>query len=169
MSREGLTKAVIRFLENRDFKFSKFLGSGGFADIIAVVDPTGREVAVKIVEREDIWAVEDQYWPRLRHPHIIEVYDVMTVKKLGVKLYIMPVLPRALCDIVESKKFRNDPDSFRRIKKWSLQILSALEHLHTRGLAHLDLKSDNIMIDNEDNAVLVDFSGLNFTKDPVDR
>lgn len=165
MSRQRLTKAVIQFFENKNYKYTKFLGSGGFADIIAVLDPTGREVAVKIVQEQDVWHIEDQYWPRLKHQHLLEVFEVITVEELNV----MPVLPRTLDDIVKSKKFRKNPESFKRIKKWIFQILLAIEHLHSNGLVHLDIKSDNILIDNEDNAVLADFTGLNFAKDPIQR
>lgn len=71
--------------------------------------------------------------------------------------------------IVGSKEFRHDSDSFRRIKKWNLQILSVVEFLHSNSLEHLDIKSNNVLIDSEDNAILADFTGLNFTKDPIDR
>lgn len=167
MSRQR--KAVIRNLENRGYKFLKLLGKGSFADVIAVRDPSGKDVAVKIVQTEDIWAVEDQFWPTLQHPHILQVYDVITVQELDVKLYTMPILSKGLDDIVESKEFKKDPNSFNRIKKWMLQTLSAIQFLHQNGFTHLDIKTDNIMIDSEDNAVLADFSGLNFTKDPVER
>lgn len=161
--------AVIKYLQDRNYRYVRFLGAGGYADIISVISPSGREVAVKIVQREDVWPIEDKYWPRLRHPHILEVFEVMKIKELKVKLYITPVLPRTLDEIVESKDFRRDPKSYERLKKWAFQILLAMEFLHKKGMAHFDIKSDNVLIDSNDDAVLADFTGLNFTKDPVER
>lgn len=169
MSRKDLRTAVIHYLEERSYKYLGFLGGGGFADVIAVTDPTDREVAVKIIQGNDIWSIEDQHWPLLRHPNVLEVYDVLSVEELNVKLYVMPLLPLTLDDILKNKEFRKNPLSLNRIKKWSLQILSGLEYLHSNGFAHMDLKTDNILIDNEDNAILADFSGLNVTTHPIDR
>ena len=169
MSRKRIVKAVVRYLEERNYQFLCFLGSGGFADVISVLNPAGRKVAVKIMEKTHIWAIEDEYWPTLQHPNILPVIDVMTIEQLNVRLYFMPLLPNSLDEIIRSVRFRNDPNSFNRLKKWLLQILAAIEHLHSRHLCHLDIKSDNILIDDKDNAVLADFSGLNFTIFPINR
>lgn len=42
--------------------------------------------------------------------------------------------------------------------QWALQIGSALELLHSRGRAHLDIKPANIVLDANKNAVLIDVS-----------
>lgn len=169
MSRKQLKKAVIRYLEERDYKFLQDLGTGGFTDVIAVLTPDKQKEAIKIVQKKKIWPIEDQYWPTLHHPNLVQLKNVMNIEELDIKLYFMPLLPKALDDMVCSKEFRKDPNSFSRVKKWLLQILSAIQFLHDNGLCHLDIKSDNVLIDDEDNALLADFSRLNFTKEPINR
>ena len=169
MSLNHIVRAVINYLEERNYQFVDFLGSGGFADVISVFNPAGQKMAVKIIQRKNVWAIEDEYWPSLQHPNILPVTNIMTVKEYDVRLYFMPQLPDSLDNIVHSDRFRKDPGSFNRIKNWLLQILSALEYLHSHRLCHLDMKSDNILIDEDDNAMLADFSGLNFTIFPVNR
>ena len=39
-----------------------------------------------------------------------------------------------------------------------------VDHLHNSGLCHLAIKTDNLLLDQEDNAVLCDYSGLNFAE-----
>ncbi|EEP77974.1 predicted protein [Uncinocarpus reesii 1704] len=43
---------------------------------------------------------------------------------------------------------------------WALQIAEALNQLHLSNNTHMDLKPSNVMIDNEENAVLIDISGI---------
>jgi serum/glucocorticoid-regulated kinase 2 len=40
---------------------------------------------------------------------------------------------------------------------WFSQLIIALHHLHTHGIAHLDIKHDNILLDGELNCLLTDF------------
>jgi serine/threonine protein kinase len=42
--------------------------------------------------------------------------------------------------------------------KWIIQVAGALKFLHSRGVAHGDVKPDNILLDNKGNAKLSDFS-----------
>lgn len=169
MSLKYLTEAVIRHLQQKSYKFLRLLGRGSYGDVIAVLTPDNREEAVKIVKRSKIWIMEDSYWPTLSHPHVIQVNHVMDIDELDVKLYFMNIMPFTLSRMIHQKDFKNDTNSFKRIKKWLLQISSALEFLHDNGFCHLDLKADNVLIDSEDNAYLADFSGLDFTKFSVKR
>jgi serine/threonine-protein kinase len=44
-----------------------------------------------------------------------------------------------------------------RVRTIALQILSGLDAIHQAGLVHADLKSDNILLDAGDRAVIIDF------------
>ncbi|KAF2195587.1 hypothetical protein K469DRAFT_734155 [Zopfia rhizophila CBS 207.26] len=45
-------------------------------------------------------------------------------------------------------------------RKWAFQIACALACLHQHGITHMDLKPPNIIISAENNAVLIDISGI---------
>lgn len=44
------------------------------------------------------------------------------------------------------------------IVDWTAQVVSALEHLHSRGVVHRDLKPENIKISSDGSLKLIDFS-----------
>ncbi|KAL2137203.1 hypothetical protein VTI74DRAFT_6414 [Chaetomium olivicolor] len=50
-----------------------------------------------------------------------------------------------------------DPKQWR---KWALQIAEALNTLHEKGIAHMDMKPNNVVISKDGNAVLIDISGV---------
>src|SRR5262249_18102996 len=41
---------------------------------------------------------------------------------------------------------------------WAIQIASGLQAIHGVNIAHLDLKSDNVVIDEHHNAFIIDFT-----------
>ncbi len=44
-----------------------------------------------------------------------------------------------------------------RAKKWFKDTAQAVNYIHNIGLAHLDLKLTNFLIDSNDNVLLADF------------
>ncbi|KMV66923.1 hypothetical protein AI29_16035, partial [bacteria symbiont BFo2 of Frankliniella occidentalis] len=45
----------------------------------------------------------------------------------------------------------------REIIRYSIQFLSGLHHIHTKGLMHFDIKPNNLMLSDRDEALLADF------------
>ena len=95
----------------------------------------------------------------LQHPKILAVTNTMIIYELNVKLYFMPIHPKVLCLTVAENIFMKDLYNLNRIKNWFCQILAAIQHLHNSGSCHLHIKTDNVLVNQEDNAILCDFSG----------
>src|SRR5262249_9728479 len=64
---------------------------------------------------------------------------------------------------------------FRRIAEWGIQAAQALEHAHSLGIVHRDIKPGNLMLDGQGKLWVTDFglartmadSGLTLTGDVV--
>ena len=88
----------------------------------------------------------------LKHPHIISIYDVF--EDNGTAYYVMEYLDRgSLAGMVKQRGRLTEADALRYIR----QIADALSYIHERKMNHLDVKPGNILIDETDGAVLIDF------------
>ncbi|MEB8063595.1 serine/threonine-protein kinase [Citrobacter braakii] len=52
---------------------------------------------------------------------------------------------------------KNESLTVKQIVRYTLHFLSGLHNIHSKGLVHLDIKPDNILISDRDEAVLSDF------------
>lgn len=63
-----------------------------------------------------------------------------------------------LADALQSS--RDIPQMIGTWRRWALQIVEALLHVHEQQVTHMDLKPSNILISAESHAVLGDVSGI---------
>ena len=86
------------------------------------------------------------------HPNII---PLLKFEKTAEHVKIsMPYLPYTLSDQLESS---DDGLPLSRVKYIFVQLISALEHIHSRNFVHHDVKLENILIDPQDRIYLIDF------------
>lgn len=85
---------------------------------------------------------------KLQHPHIVRVLDLLEDSK---KIYIVAELCKNgnMLDMLSKVSKPENHIKFTESDAASLikQILLALNHIHTQGIAHRDLKLENVMID----------------------
>ncbi|NQT16064.1 MAG: protein kinase [Planctomycetes bacterium] len=142
------------------FKILSRLGSGAFGTVYWAHDPVlDREVALKVpraaaLEKPEArmrFLREPKAAAQLRHPHIVPVHDAGTD---GEYYYIASayIEGRTLEYVIAHQR----PD-FRRAAEITRDLAGALHYAHRMGVVHRDVKPANIMIDEQGQALLMDF------------
>ncbi len=136
------------------------LGSGAMATTFRARQISlDREVAIKVLPRrlsENADYVERFYREgraaaKLNHPNIAQAFDVGEAG--GYHYFVMEYIEgHMLYDEISGGKIFSEAEALRVV----LQVARALEHAHSQGLIHRDVKPKNIMITPEGNAKLVD-------------
>lgn len=164
--KEIINNQAIPILESKNYDFVKALGSGVFGEVVACKNKdTGNTVAVKIVPSLNVRKLESEIWGRLLHPNILPMMEYMKFQDFEV--FIMPLAQETLYDCMKKKSFRKEAYSFELTKKWLRDVLCGIDYLHKIQVCHLDVKVDNIIISDNMNALLADFSCVNTTVEKV--
>ncbi len=98
---------------------------------------------------------------RLNHPAVVTVYDVC---EDGGRPWIVMQLVNA--QSLDQVLAASGPLSPRRAAEMARQLLSALSVAHAAGVMHRDVKPSNVLLGNDDRAVLTDFGIATFQGDP---
>jgi len=149
------------------YKYGKTLGTGYFGKVrMAYHRITGEKVAIKTLRKKQYLSVNMEYPPReisvlkaIDHPNINRLYDTVV---LADRIYLILefVEGRELCEIVETEFVPEEV--CRHVFR---QILSAVLYLHSNGIAHRDLKLENIIVDQKGHAKVIDLGFGNFILD----
>jgi len=93
---------------------------------------------------------------RLRHPNIVQVYDF---DNDGDVFYmVQEYLPgETLQSILSRRNLAGQRLSLADAIKYSMEVSSAIGYAHHFGMVHRDIKPANIMIDERNQAILMDF------------
>lgn len=71
--------------------------------------------------------------------------------------YIYVVMPYYKNGTIKDKIIKGNSLSPREVIRYSIHFLTGLNHIHSKGLIHFDIKPDNIMISDSDEALVADF------------
>ena len=109
---------------------------------------------------------EAQSASQLTHPNIVKIYD-FGVSQEGQPFIVMDCVPGLnLADILEAEGKLD----YRRAIPIFLQTCDALNHLHSHGFLHRDIKPDNIILNDtafqKDFLTLIDFGIAKKIKEP---
>src|SRR5712692_1478568 len=136
------------------------VGRGGNATLYGAFDKDGRKVAIKVLHPEltvsvaaDRFLREIRWAAKLDHPHIAPLLDSGETDYL--LWFVMPfVAGETLRQVVRRERML----PIDRAVRVATEVLDALGHAHDHGLAHRDIKPDNIVLSQEGGgAILVDF------------
>jgi serine/threonine protein kinase len=91
---------------------------------------------------------------RINHPNIVKLYDVIETDT-QVVLVMELINGGSTHGFLKSKPNRRMEEF--NAKKIIGQLLSALSYLHSKCIAHRDIKLENVMLDDHQNVKLIDF------------
>ena len=150
------------------FVLENVLGVGGMAVVYKATDRvTGNTVAVKILKDE--FVSDEQFRRRflnesraismLRHRNIVSVIDFEF--EGNIQYIVMEYI-----DGITLKEFMRSQKAlpFSIACKVTMQILSALQHAHERGIIHRDIKPQNIMLLSDGTIKVMDFGIARISK-----
>ena len=135
------------------------IAKSGMATIFRATDTRdGRIVALKIPHPDmeadpilsDRFKREAEIGERLRHPNVMEVYG--GDRRSRVYMVMEWCHGRLLRKILDEGRMPQD-----RAIRIAIEVLKALDYIHTNGVVHRDLKPENIMVDDNDHIKLIDF------------
>ena len=166
-------------LERGKYRIDGVLGQGGFGiTYLGEQIYLGRKVAIKeffmdgICVRDDAtqtvtapadtnrglverfrrkFIKEAQNIARLKHRGIVPIIDIF--EENGTAYYVMEYLPGGSL----AGKVKQGALPEREALRYIGQVAAALEYVHSQRIMHLDVKPANILLDEDDNAVLIDF------------
>ncbi len=149
-----------RLLDNR-YEILEVIGTGGMAVVYkARCHRLNRLVAIKIL-KDDLsrdaefrrrFHAESQAVAMLSHPNIVNVYDVSHSER-GDFIVMELIDGISLKQYMEQKGALN----WREVLHFATQIAKALEHAHSRGIIHRDIKPHNIMVLKDGSVKVADF------------
>jgi predicted Ser/Thr protein kinase len=121
------------------------LGAGGMGEVYKARDPRlNREVAIKIVPPKGDRArfqSEARALAALNHPNILAIYDVG-------EDYLV-------CELIDGTSWKSA--GLRQTIDIAAQVCDGLAAAHAIGIAHRDLKPQNILVTKEGRAKILDF------------
>lgn len=144
------------------YLIGNLIGVGGMANVYRGKDvKTGNPVAVKILKEEFLdneelvrrFKNESKAISILDHPNIVKVYDVSVTDRLQ---YIVMEFVDGIT-LKEYLKQRGGPLTWKETVHFATQVLSALQHAHSKGIIHRDVKPQNIMLLADGSIKMMDF------------
>ena len=149
-----------QLLDDR-YEILEVIGTGGMAIVYKALDHRlNRQVAIKILKDE--FSGDDEFRRRFRaegeavamlsHPNIVQVYDVSSSDDAN-------YLVMELIDGISLKQYMEVKGvlNWKETLHFAMQIAKGLEHAHSRGIVHRDIKPHNIMVLKDGSVKVMDF------------
>jgi len=147
------------------YAFGNKIGEGSYAKVKECLHTeTLQRCAVKIMKQKTLRkiphgvenvAVELSLLRQLRHPNVVQLYDVHTSAEKA-KIYMM----MEYCVIGLQEMLEAAPEGKLPVCQahgYFVQLLCGLEYLHGRGVIHKDIKPGNLLLAQDHTLKIIDF------------
>jgi len=142
------------------YELGRVLGSGAFSTVKLGMDESGRQVAVKVIEKEQVirekleeqLKLEISIMRSLNHPNIVRLFDVLQTSN-NIYIILELVTGGELFDRIVSARRFNEPTA----RRYFQQLVVALQFCHAQGIAHRDLKPENLLLSDTDTIKITDY------------
>jgi serine/threonine-protein kinase len=145
----------------RQFRIEEKIGSGAMGVVYRAVDATtGKQAAVKVITGEQSnksnstprFIREAEILQKFRHPHIVRF---LGGGRYQGQLYLAMELIRGgtIEDVLTEREFI----PWEEVVDLGIQICSALQYAHNKGVVHRDLKPSNLLVTESGQVKLTDF------------
>ena len=150
-------------IANYKFDFDTKLGEGRFGKVrLATHKLTNFKVAIKIIDKNHLKLKEERQrvdteiliLKQLNHYNIVKLYSIIENEE---RIYLIQeyIKGEELTSFINRKEKPEVRE--KMVCEYFRQIISAIEYLHSLGIAHRDLKPENILINTNKNIKLLDF------------
>ena len=156
----NIDQYIGRLLDER-YEILEVIGTGGMAVVYkARCHRLNRLVAIKILKDE--YARDEEFRRRfhaegeavamLSNPNIVQVYDVSSTDNAN--FIVMELIDGiSLKQYMEKKGVLN----WKETLHFAMQIAKGLDHAHSRGIVHRDIKPHNVMVLKNGSVKVMDF------------
>jgi serine/threonine-protein kinase len=144
------------------YKILSPLGSGGFGTVFLAEDTwIDKKVALKVPHRQSLDFGELLREPRLlatlSHPNIV---TVLTAERIDDVFFI--VMEYVAGETLEAISDREGALDLSRALDFTCQICNAVDHAHSQGIIHRDLRPGNVIVTESGIAKVADFGTSRF-------
>jgi MAP/microtubule affinity-regulating kinase len=146
------------------YRLIKTIGKGNFAKVkLAKHLPTGRQVAIKIIDKTQLNPSSLQKLYRevrimkmVDHPNIVKLYEVIETEKT---LYLVMEYASGgeVFDYLVAHGRMKEKEARAKFR----QIVSSVQYCHQKHIVHRDLKAENLLLDSDMNIKIADFGFSN--------
>lgn len=141
------------------------IGTGAFAAVTECTrNSDGRVFARKQLEEVDFeserrFQREVRLMQSMSHPNVVPIIDAQLATRPY--WYTMPLYAQSLADILQEL-----PGNQNRAIRLFLQVLDGIQHAHERDIIHRDLSLRNVLLTDNEDAIISDFGlGRELTSD----